>query len=337
MLIYLILPTVIGLISAFVVRWLVSNAARLGLVQVPNHRSSHKVPTATGGGVGFVVGIAIGGVLISFFMADIIMPLVLALGIAALGFADDRQPIAAKWRLLAQSLALLVLIFVVAGAFLLGQFGLIVGIIAGLMLVGCGVWWVNLFNFLDGIDGYAGAQALAMLWGGIAICLIFGGASANDPLIILMTISSTAVIGFLVFNWPPARIFMGDAGSTFLGFWIFALALFSIISGWMTIWQWLILSSLFTSDASVTLVRRLLRRENPFLAHRSHGYQKLTREWGGHSQVVRAAIATNILIVFPAAILAGVFADFGLIIALWVLGLLGILAFILGAGQADLA
>ncbi len=333
----LILPILAGLVSAFVVRWILRNGAKFGLVQEANHRSSHLTPTPAGGGVGVVAGTGLSCLIIGVFMPEIILPLILALVIAGLGFADDRRPIAAKWRLLVQALALCILIFVVAGPFLDRQFGLLLGLLAGLFLIVCGVWWVNLYNFLDGIDGYASVQGLIMLWGGILISLLLGDASATHPLILVMTVSGTAIIGFLVFNWPPARIFMGDAGSTFMGFWIFALALFTVISGWMSIWQWAILSGLFLADASVTLLRRLLARENIFQAHRNHAYQKCARAWGGHLPVLRAAIALNLIIVLPAAILAGIFADFGLIIAFWLVGFLCILAFVLGAGQADKA
>jgi Fuc2NAc and GlcNAc transferase len=170
----------------------------------------------------------------------------------------------------------------------------------GLLLL-AGVWWINLFNFLDGIDGIAGAQAVFMLLGGAVLSAWVNAEVMSSPVWMLMLCIAAATVGFLLLNWPPAKIFMGDVGSTWLAFMVFALALLSVQADWLSYATWLVLAAVFVTDATVTLLTRLLRGERWFEAHRNHAYQKLARRWGGHRPVTLLAVGINVLWLAPLA------------------------------------
>ena len=289
-------------LAAFVATALIRrNAQRLGIVQSPNARSSHSVPTPSGGGVGIVVG---GTIATAVAAAGAPMPyaviLVVALIVAAIGFTDDRKPIAARFRLPAQLLLAGIAIgLCVSLTGLQRQIGLPLPelVIAALALIAV-VYWLNLFNFMDGIDGIAASQAIFMC---CAAALLIGSAG---PLFWLLLGVAAATLCFLVLNWPPAKIFMGDAGSTYLGFIIALLALMTIAAGTLSLPQWLILGAAFITDATVTLARRVLRRERVFEAHRRHAYQALSRRWGSHGPVTLSFIGVNVIWLLPLAYVA---------------------------------
>ena len=300
-----LLTTALAALAAFAVTAIVRrNAGALGLVAEPNARSSHTVPTPSGGGVGIVAGGVLGGVLvISGEPWPAAVLLAAALLVAAIGFFDDRRPLPAVARLGAQ-LLLVALVAAVAlpGDGLASALGLPLPplLVTGLAVLAA-VYWINLFNFMDGIDGLAASQAIFML---LAAALLASGHAAEPSFWWLPTLAA-ACTGFLLLNWPPARIFMGDAGSTFLGFMIAVLALITTSLGWLSLWQWLILAALFAADATVTLCRRLLRRERVFEAHRRHAYQQLSRRWQSHRRVTLAAIGLNLVWLLPLALWAG--------------------------------
>jgi Fuc2NAc and GlcNAc transferase len=166
------------------------------------------------------------------------------------------------------------------------------------------VYWLNLFNFMDGIDGLAASEAVFVaLAAALLAVLRMPGIVDQGPLWMLLGIAAASV-GFLMLNWPPAKIFMGDAGSTYLGFMIAVLALMTIATGWLTLTQWAILVATFVTDATVTLVRRLLLRERVFEAHRRHAYQVLSRRWGGHQPVTLSFTGLNLIWLLPLAYVA---------------------------------
>jgi len=329
----MVLAAVLSLATVMLVQ---RQAARLGLVQDVNHRSSHKNPTPTGGGMGIALGTLVGGGLVVMTDSTLLLVLGLALLVALLGLYDDRFPLPAKLRLGVQACLMIVLVvFTGAPAVLVGSAGWLWLGLAGLGLILAGIWWLNLFNFLDGIDGYAGTEALFMLAGGVILASANGALELSAPLAGLMLAGGAATSGFLLFNWPPARIFMGDVGSTFLGFLLFSLALLGIAAGWQSLWQWAILGVLFAADASVTLLRRLLRRENILQAHKSHAYQRLSRRWQGHRPVTLTLIALNLALVLPLALAAGYWPALGWVIAVLAYGAACTGAWLLGAGRAD--
>lgn len=275
--------------------WVRRNAPALRLVQTPNHRSSHAMPTPTGGGLGIAAGSVLAGFMLYRQDAFMLELCALALFLAATGLRDDIESLPAKIRLLVQAL-------VCAGAVWVAAPLVPAWIMPGVWLAGlviAGMWWINLYNFMDGIDGLAGLQAVFML---LAACAIGwdGGALSGWWMLAL----AAACLGFLLHNWPPAKIFMGDVGSTYVAFMIFALALVSIVQGWMSYAAWLILGAAFITDSTVTLLRRMLAGERWFEAHRSHAYQHLARRWNSHRRVTLLFLAINLFWLVPLAALA---------------------------------
>lgn len=278
------------------------------LMDIPNERSSHKDPTPRGGGVAIVFSFL--SVLPFLAWGDWIgWSLVWALlgsgGVVALiGFLDDHGHIAARWRLLAHfggaAWALIWLggmppIYIHGVSFYQGW----IGHIAALIYL---VWTLNLYNFMDGIDGIAACEAVTVCIGGSLLYVMSGAFFlALVPLLL-----AGAVLGFLFWNFPPAKIFMGDAGSGFLGI---VLGILSIQSAWVDvhfIWGWLILLAVFFTDATFTLIRRVINGEKPYEAHRSHAYQYASRLHGGHLPVTLMVLVINIFWLLPLALMVGV-------------------------------
>lgn len=293
-----------GAASFILTAWLRQYALTRSLMDVPNARSSHSVPTPRGGGVAIVVVFL--GVLCAMYAQSLVASsaffAVAGAGalIAVIGFMDDHGHIAARWRLLGHFAAAAWLLFWIGGlpvveigggTFDLGWFG---HVLAAFYLV----WLLNLYNFMDGIDGIASVEAICVCLGA---CLLYWLSGATDlfwgPLLL-----AASVAGFLFWNFPPARIFMGDAGSGFLGI---VLGGLSLQAAWVSaelLWAWLILLGVFIVDATFTLFRRLLRGDKVYEAHRSHAYQFASRRFGRHLPVTVAVGAINLLWLLPIAI-----------------------------------
>jgi Fuc2NAc and GlcNAc transferase len=159
-----------------------------------------------------------------------------------------------------------------------------------------------LYNFMDGIDGIAGVEALTVCLGGVLLYWLTGSESAGSAALLLLL---SAVLGFLVLNIPPAKIFMGDAGSGFLGLCLGALSIEAARQAPAFLWSWLILLGVFIVDATVTLFRRVKRGQKFYIAHRSHAYQYASRRFGSHRLVTLAVALINLLWLLPLALLVG--------------------------------
>ena len=221
--------------------------------------------------------------------------------VAVLGFLDDRGHIAARWRLLAHFSAAAWGLYCLGGMPLVLAFGES-SYVANLLAVFYLVWLLNLYNFMDGIDGLASIEALSVCLGGGLLILLQPLASGDWVGLALLAV---AVSGFLVWNFPPAKIFMGDAGSGFLGI---ALGLFSLHAASIApqfLWSWLILLGVFIVDATWTLLRRFGRGEKVYEAHRSHAYQYAARHYGSHKTVSLAVAAINTFWLLPLALWVG--------------------------------
>jgi UDP-N-acetylmuramyl pentapeptide phosphotransferase/UDP-N-acetylglucosamine-1-phosphate transferase len=290
------------------------------LMDIPNARSSHSVPTPRGGGVAIVLAftLALGMLLFAGLMSLSAFFAIAGGGamIAVIGFMDDHGHIAARWRLLGHFAASAWLLFWIGGlpvveigggTFDLGWFG---HVLAAFYLV----WLLNLYNFMDGIDGIASVEAICVCLGA---CLLYWVSGAAD-LIWAPLLLAVSVVGFLFWNFPPARIFMGDAGSGFLGI---VLGGLSLQAAWVSadfLWGWLILLGVFIVDATFTLFRRLLRGDKIYEAHRSHAYQFASRRFGNHLPVTVAVGAINLLWLLPIALAVtqfGLNSSLGLILA----------------------
>jgi Fuc2NAc and GlcNAc transferase len=254
--------------------------------------------------------------------------------VALIGFVDDHGHIAARWRLLAHFVAASWALVWMGGLPPLMVFGVVVDagwlgqVLATLYLV----WLLNLYNFMDGIDGLAGVQAIAACAGAALLCLLEATTVAawSAPMLLL-----AAVSGFLCWNFPTARIFMGDAGSGFLGL---MLGVLSIQAAWINpafFWAWLILLGVFVVDATLTLLRRIARRQKLYEAHCSHAYQYAARKYGAHRPVTLAVGAINLIWLLPLALLVGLGYVEGMIGVLLAYAPLVCLAFRFKAGAAE--
>lgn len=303
---------ILTLVAAGVASWLGTLFTRryawhLRLVQAPNHRSSHSTLTPHGGGIGILLGSTFGGILLSWPQPShhwLLLGLALILGFVGLG--DDIWHLPAKIRFAIQFI-LCTTLLAVLGITPASTPATIQSISSGIFLVLtllAGVWWINLYNFMDGIDGIAGTQAIYMLVSACAISAINYSAPQTSQTWAWMLVVAAATAGFLIVNWPPAKIFMGDVGSTFLAFMIYGLALVSINEGWATYSMWIILGCLFIVDATTTLITRVLTRQRWHEAHRSHAYQRLSRRLRSHRQVTLLFLAINIFWLAPLAALS---------------------------------
>lgn len=327
----------VGVFSFALTHVLRRYALHKSLLDIPNGRSSHTVATPRGGGVAIVVSYLVA--LVWMLSAGLMErdPFLAMFGagvlIAALGFLDDHGHIAARWRLLGHFLAAAWALFWLGGLPAIDVFGmtlapgLVVNVLAAFYLV----WLLNLYNFMDGIDGIASVEAICVCIGAAIIYAMSGFAT----LMWLPLLLACAVAGFLIWNFPPARIFMGDAGSGFLGI---MLGCLSLQGAWISsqfLWVWLILLGVFIVDATVTLIRRLIRGDKVYEAHRSHAYQFASRRFGKHLPVTSAVGVINLCWLLPVAV--GV-ARFGLDGALGVIiayAPLLVLAFVFKAGALE--
>ncbi|WKV95421.1 glycosyltransferase family 4 protein [Pseudomonas sp. H22_DOA] len=286
-------------LTAFLRRYALSRS----LIDVPNQRSSHTIPTPRGGGVAIVLTF----ICALFFLFHLSLTtehaLIALTGLAAL------PPLSVFWMTMVTLLR--------AGVFwpiFCGGLGCLLGwglpplVIGGiavelswfghLLAVVYLVWMLNLYNFMDGIDGIAGVEAVTTCAGACLIYL-FGGFAEMAWAPGLLAICSA---GFLCWNFPPAKIFMGDAGSGFLGI---VLGVLALQAAWVDpglLWAWLILMGIFIVDATFTLMRRLLRRDKIYEAHRSHAYQFASRQFGKHLPVTIAVGLINVLWLLPIAL-----------------------------------
>jgi Fuc2NAc and GlcNAc transferase len=223
--------------------------------------------------------------------------------VAAIGFVDDHRTVS-KWsRLVVHAAAAALLLHATRHLGPLRIPGLpVAALVQELCALIALMWLLNLYNFMDGIDGLAAVEAVTVSLG-LAACIYLGGYSAPDVQLACLA-TAGASLGFLVWNWPPARIFMGDVGSGFLGFLLGALALVAHRETGLTPWAPAILLAAFVTDASVTLLRRLVRGERWYEAHRLHAYQWLSRRSGSHQPVTVIVLAVNVLWLAPMAIAA---------------------------------
>jgi Fuc2NAc and GlcNAc transferase len=284
-------------VSLFITRAIRNDALRRNKVDVPNERSSHKWPTPRGGGLAIVVSFVVGLILLTLLQ---LVPVKVSVGlvgggilVAAIGFLDDRGHISPLVRAVIHLIAAIWTLAWIGGmpaldlGFAVIQWG-IIGHLVGVIGL---VWLINLYNFMDGIDGIAASEAVFVtLFAGILITVRM----QTPEISWLVWLLTAASLGFLYWNWQPARIFMGDVGSGFLGLILGALAIISAQHNAMPLWSWLILLGVFIIDATITLLRRMLRGQRWYQAHRSHAYQHLAIRWRSHIKVVSAMLGFNL-------------------------------------------
>lgn len=278
-------------ILSFTITYLIKNyAIKKSLVAEVNERSSHATPTPHGGGIAIALAWFIG--LFYLYFYELIEPnlfyaLLVGVVISLVSFFDDIYGLSPKVRLVTQSIVALGAL-VALGGFESLNFRIftvenqaITNLFAFLLIV----WYINLYNFLDGINGYAGSEAVFL---SVAGFLLFGGVH-----FIVLTV---AVLGFLFWNWNRAKIFMGDVGSTLIGYNVAIFTIYYANEQSENLWVWIILFGLFWFDATITLLRRKRNGEKLSQAHKKHAYQRLTQAGWSHYKVTNWSIFINCLL-----------------------------------------
>ncbi len=282
------------------------HARRIGVVATPNFRTLHEAVVPRGGGIGFGAIFVIA--IISLWASDRLpTALMLAIGVGggiatAIGFIDDVHDIRAIVKLCLQvGLSVWFLVMAPESPLLPPFHGLSGALDCFVLFVALflPVWMINLFNFIDGIDGMAISASVFVCTAAFLILLVTDG---DKTLGLVVALLGTASLGFAAVNLPPARVFMGDAGSIFLGYVIGALLLTTVSSGQISIWTWLTILAYFVADTTTTTLCRIALVRKWYGAHRSHAYQNLARILKSHSKVTYGVLLYNLLWVLPLAI-----------------------------------
>jgi UDP-N-acetylmuramyl pentapeptide phosphotransferase/UDP-N-acetylglucosamine-1-phosphate transferase len=292
----LALAAAAALLCGLATRALIPILRRRNVLDRPNERSSHTAPTPRGGGMALVgtvllawLGLGLTGRVSPALIIGVLPGTML---LAAVSWIDDLRGLSPAIRLAAQGIAVAIGLCALPATDnpLHAWLGPVLYFAAAGLLW---IWWVNLFNFMDGIDGLAGSEAAA-IGGGLLVFSLLG--SGVDPARALLAAAILgAAFGFLLWNWSPARIFLGDVGSVPLGYLTGFLLIGLAAGGFWKIAA--ILPLYFLADATITLLRRLLRGERVWQAHRRHFYQQAVRNGLGHAAVVRRVIAANLLLI----------------------------------------
>lgn len=291
--------------TSFLLTYFIKNyAIKKSLVAQVNERSSHTVPTPHGGGIAIAITWFIG--LFYLYLenqidSNLFYPLMVGVIIAVVSFLDDVYELSPKLRLVAQG------IVAFGGLWFLGGlesinfyfFEITNPIITNLFAFFMIIWFINLYNFLDGINGYAGSEAVFLASAGF---ILFGGGH--------FIVLAVSVLGFLYWNWNRAKIFMGDVGSTLLGYNVAIFTIYYANIENSNLWIWIILFGVFWFDATLTLIRRKLNGEKLSLAHKKHAYQRLTQSGWSHYKVTNYSIGLNMFLLCIVYFISNIFIAF---------------------------
>jgi Fuc2NAc and GlcNAc transferase len=300
-----------GVLSVLLCGLFLRLARRWQFVDTPNERSSHTRPTPHGGGAALLVAFTLGLLLAAWhygpWQSAFILLAIAAMLLMALGIVDDMNGLSVGFRLLIYAL----LCLLIAATFLrpLAATAFILWPLALLSALAM-LWFINLYNFMDGIDGIAAIQSVIACGGAALLSWWAGG---EQQYVLFCVLLAAVHCGFLIWNWPPARLFMGDAGSVPTGFLLEGLALLGGVQGQLNPLCWLILLAVFITDASWTLVWRIVTGQPFTQPHRLHAYQRLHRHWGSPLKIDFLLLTINLVWLFPIAWLAQVRPEMGLI------------------------
>lgn len=287
-----LIPVMLPVLAAFVISALLVKRfcnpdSALYILDRPNDRSMHDRPVPRAGGVAVLVALSVCAAAVFLLhpvrgLAGIAFGVVI---VAMISFVDDYHTVSPLYRFIAHVVAAIIVVY---SGFFLEKFDIpvvsrdwphLLGATFSVLYI---VWMINLYNFMDGMDGFAGGMAVI----GFGFFSILGAVAGNEAFLAINLVVAAAAAGFLVFNFPPARIFMGDVGSSVLGMLAAVLSLWGARDGIFPFWVAILVFSPFIADASVTLVRRLLSGETVWKAHKSHYYQKLVQAGWGHRKTV---------------------------------------------------
>ena len=309
-------------------------ALRANFLDLPVSRSAHSRPVPVGGGV-VIFSLFLFAVCFLFANDKLSMGQFMAFSasllVAVVGFVDDIKELKIQWRIFPQLFASIWAVWWLGGisevnfyAFTVSQQWLLnfLGVVAI-------VWLVNLYNFMDGIDGLAASELVFVN----VMSLIFVTNSTGSAFSILSLVSLGAALGFLVWNWSPAKIFMGDVGSGFIGFMLGVIAIISVQQQAMTVWTWLILLGVFVVDATLTLFRRFAAGEKWYQGHACHAYQKAAKHFNSHQKVTITIMLINTFWLAPLAWLSVLYPKLGIAFAVAAIVPLIFIAISLAAGK----
>jgi glycosyltransferase WbpL len=303
-----LLIIIFGLVTIFVLSLAMTGLIRKyalsrAMIDIPGERSSHSIPTPRGGGAVIIILLLI-SIVFTYVTGMVSVDIMLALGVgtlivAIIGWVDDHKHVPALWRAVLYTLAAVWAMYWLESEYStridedMYSFGLFNSIF---IIVGI-AWLTNLYNFMDGIDALATIQAICTsLMSGVLFWL-----EGQQAMTLVCSVISVSSCGFLFWNWPPAKIFMGDVGSCALGFCFGILAVIGEIGSSVPIAVWFILLSVFICDATFTLLIRVVRGEKWYKAHKSHAYQKLVLCGMSHKSISIIVLAINVLVLWPLA------------------------------------
>jgi Fuc2NAc and GlcNAc transferase len=290
-------------------------ARRWQILDTPNERSSHQRPTPHGGGapllLAFNAGLIFAASWYGAWNAGLVTLAIAAFCLMILGVMDDLRGLSVRLRftiygLLCVSVAIMLLQPVLTGNVWLDA---VLVLLAALVVL----WSLNLYNFMDGIDGIAATQCILACSG---IALLTWAAGGNGSYVLFCLLLAASHCGFLVWNLPPARLFMGDAGSVPTGFLMAGLALLAMVQGQINPLCWLVLLAVFVTDASWTLVWRMVSGQPFTQPHRLHAYQRLSRHWGSHQAVDMLLLGLNVVWLFPLAWAVQIWPNYGILLVI---------------------
>jgi len=295
-----------GLLSFLSCRWVTALAEKSGMIAEPGQRQSHVVSTPTGGGLGLIFSIIVTSLFVLFVSAipgfwwQNVLPGILLL--TFVGWRDDKHTVPWRVRLLVQlAVSLWLLSF---GPLQLSSSDVGLFSIAVLAVV----WMMNLYNFMDGSNGMAGFQGV---FAGVVLAVLFH--ISGQPAMALIALAvAAACAGFLPLNFPLARVFMGDVASVPLGFIFASLVVYGIQTGSLSLQVSILIMSVFTIDATMTLLARVIRREQWYTAHAQHVYQRLIAQGWSHHRVLMVYQAINVILVLPAIVLAEIYPQYAM-------------------------
>jgi len=298
--IYFILFILAFTLTYFIKNYYIKNA----ILDEVNERSSHTVPTPHGGGIAIAVTWFLGLIYLQYtnqIESTLFYALLVGICISVVSFFDDVHDLSPKLRLCTQAFVAIGGLIAIGGlrSIDFGFYTLLNPIITNIFAFLLIVWYINLFNFLDGINGYAGSEAVFLSVAGL---LLFGDLHFG--------ILAVSVLGFLYWNWNKAKIFMGDVGSTLLGYNIAIFTIYYTNQEPTNLWIWIILFALFWFDATLTLIRRKFNGEKLSLAHKKHAYQRLTQAGWSHYKVTNYAIIINLILFLLVYFISNIFVVF---------------------------
>jgi len=265
-------------------------AIRKSIIDYPNERSSHTIPTPLPGGLAIVVvwyAYLIFGYNVGLVNAKLFFALLPGILLVVIGFFDDLKGLSPYFRIVIH------FIVAISAFFILGEInnidlGVLVihsnWLISILVVIGI-VWWINIFNFLDGIDGYLGSEGLFIFLSFFVLVSDFSS-----------VVMAVCILGFLIWNWPKAKIFCGDLGSTLIGYTVAVYAIYFQNTKSLSLLIPIMLCGLFWMDATVTLIRRIINREKLILPHKKNACQRLNQAGFSHKKILLMGWVINILL-----------------------------------------